>query len=156
MGKPELGLESHLQLAFNEIGVTKAVKMPEFAAPKGNNDPVRYVDLHNKAWHFFCASTLKSAAEKRHDVAKKTCEAAGMWEPGKSIAAGSSGLIHETPDLIIICEKKNPATRIDPVALRNALSILLEGNEKAITDFLSKVTKENAPATSYKITWKDQ
>lgn len=150
----ELGIESLLQVAFNELGITKAVKQPEFVAPKGNNDPQRYVDLHLKAWHFYTASILKSAAEKRHDVAKKTCETVGMWAPAKDIVPGSSGIIHETPDLVIFCEKKKPAVRIDPILLSNKLSLLFEGDQKRIAKFLAEVTKENAPATSYKVSWK--
>lgn len=151
----ELGIESRLQLAFNELGVTKGVPQPEFVAPKGNNDPPRYVHLHNLAWQYFCATILASAADKRKDIAKKSCESVGMWEPGKDIKPGSSGIIHETPDLTILCEKKTPATRIDPVALKNELSILLGGDETKIAKVLARVTKENAPATSYKVLWKE-
>lgn len=151
----ELGIESKLQIAFNKLGITNGTARPQFVAPKGNNDPLLYVSLHDKAWEYFCASILASAAEKRKDAAKKACESVGMWEPGKQVAAGSSAIIHETPDLTVVCEKKNPASRIDPTALRNELNILLNGDDKKIEKFLERVTKQNAPATSYKVLWKE-
>jgi hypothetical protein len=149
----ELGIESKLQVAFNELGVTKGVPAPEFVAPKGNNDPARYVTLHNMAWQFFVANVLASAADKRKDIAKKACESVGMFEPAKDIAKGSSGVIHQTPDVIITCEKKNPATRLDEATLRVQLATVGRLKPEAIDTIIAASKKENAPATSYKMIW---
>lgn len=149
----ELGIQSKLQLAFNELGVTKGVERPEFVAPKGNNDPFRYVRLHELAWEYFCAHCLASAAEKRKDIAKKACQSIGMLD-AESIGPGGSGVLHETPDLIITCTKKNPATRLDEPSLRNHLALKLKLSQQQIDDAIKSSMKENAPATSFTMIWK--
>lgn len=149
----ELGIESKLQLAFNEIGVTKGVAAPQFTAPKGNNDPNRYVTLHGYAWQFYVANILASAAEKRKDIAKKTCESVGMFEGVKDIAPGSSGVLHQTPDVIITCEKKNPATRLDEAELRVQLALTGRLKPEVVDKIIAASKKKNAPATSYKMIW---
>lgn len=149
----ELGIESKLQLAFNELGVTKGVPQPEFVAPKGNNDPARYVTLHGLAWQYFVANTLASAADKRKETAKKACGSVGMFDTAKDIANGSSGVIHQTPDVIITCEKKNPATRLDEGELRVQLATIGRLKPELVDKIIAASKKENAPATSYKMIW---
>lgn len=148
----ELGLESKIQVSLSRIGTTNGAKPPEFEAPEGNNDPERYTYLHKLTYEMFVADILASAADKRKKSARKACEDEGMFEPAKTIKAGTSGIIHDTPHLVMVCEKKNPAIRLDSTVLKNELNRRY-GAEVA-NEIIELATKENAPATSYKISMK--
>jgi hypothetical protein len=149
----ELGIESKLQLEFTKVGVVTGVKRPEFVAPKGNNDPTRYVMLHGFAWEYYCAQILAAAAEKRKDIAKKSCDSVGMFDGAKDVSNGSSGVLHQTPDVIITCEKKNPAVRLDEAELRVQLAIKAKLKPDQVDAIIAASKKENKPATSFKMIW---
>lgn len=128
--------QAALDKAFQKIGTTNGT------GPLESRD-----NRSSIAYELYVADKLASLADARKKKAKEAAQEAGILGDKSTFVPGTAVQVYDNEYLEIVAKTSNPASRIDKTALENELVKAL-GRNKA-TDLLSKVTKENAAATSY-------
>lgn len=108
---PIIKIKSAIQTAFSNIG-----------KKNGTSAPTSKVNTFSIAYEFFCAEIMRSAANKRHEEAKKAAFDAGLLgEPSKYVE-GETITTHDNEHFTITAKKAAASSTLDRTMLSNALS----------------------------------
>jgi hypothetical protein len=98
-----------IQKSFNNIG------------HKNGSSPLEHTDNRFQlAYELFCASELRSAANKRYDRAKEAAKEAGVIDEGKCVE-GSEITTYNNKYFDVTLKQAAASTTLDKTMLKNAL-----------------------------------
>ena len=124
-----------VQKAFSKIGKSNGSAPPESTS-----------NTFGPAYELFVASELRSAANKRYDVAKATCVELGILDEEKAVE-GAEIAVYKTQLFDVTMKKAASGTTLDRVKLKNALS--KRGmSEKDLIDILKEGSKPKKGAVT--------
>lgn len=125
--------KADIQKAFNRIGKANGSAPPLDSGL--NNFPIAY--------ELFVANELRSAANKRYDVAKKQADEAGVIDEAETVE-GAEIATFRSKYFDVTMKRASASTTLDKTMLKNVLMRELKLNEdraQAIIDSASKPRK---------------
>jgi hypothetical protein len=134
---------SKIAHAFDKIGKANGTMQPK-------SEDNRFALI----WEYFVSDRLAAMATKRKENAKAACASAGLLGDADSYRAGERLTVYQGDLMLLVAKTNQPASRIDPVALKNELTKSFSAT--ATVAIISRATKTNKAATSYEFIINDQ
>lgn len=131
-----INLKAAIQKSFSNIGKSNGTKPKE---SQSNSYPI--------AHELFVASELRSAANKRYDMAKANAFASGILDEGK-VVEGAEVCVYEGELFDVTMKQASSSSTLDRTQLRNTLMRDLNLDDKAVDTIIAKASKPRKGAVT--------
>lgn len=132
-----------VQKSFSKIGKTNGSAAPDSTDNRAS-----------VAWELFVSKELKSAAEKRYDVAKEAAKIAGVLDEEK-VREGTEVTTYENEHLNISLKQSNSSLTLDKTMLSNKLQTVHGWKKEEVDKLLVLSSKPRKGAVNINVSFKD-
>lgn len=129
-------LKAAIQKAFSKIGKSN-----------GSSPPASADNRFGLAYELFVASELRSAANKRYEVAKEAAASAGVLDEEKCVE-GSEVAVYDAQYFDVTMKQASGSTQIDKTKLKNELMKEFNLDETSAAAVIAKGSKPRKGAVT--------